>query len=112
MKQTTAQKNLSVIQAFAEGKKVQFKGMGDWIDVDEPNFNDHDEYRVKPEPVTHESWQTLYRTTHGEKKIVTVGGTYSEYTLAKKWATSGCDHILHIKYVDGVPSAEFIPFTE
>ena len=51
-----AKELLPIIQAFTEGKTIQWKdGLGRWLDFSnedaEVNFNDcHSHYRIKPEP--------------------------------------------------------------
>ena len=46
-----AKELLPIIQAFAEGKTIQYKVKGGWQDIDNPSFNDlPSEYRIKPEP--------------------------------------------------------------
>lgn len=59
---------LPVLQAFAEGKAVQWKdsSVGRWVDFREDShcsglgFHNDMEYRVKPEPVKHEVWLNTY----------------------------------------------------
>lgn len=42
---------LPIMQAYAEGKTIQYKVKGGWQDMDNPSFNDlPSEYRIKPEP--------------------------------------------------------------
>lgn len=51
-------KHKEVINAFLEGKKVQYfsKNMEKWVDTEAPLFSVETEYRVKPEKV----YTTLY----------------------------------------------------
>ena len=40
---------LPIMQAYAEGKTIQYKLKGGWQDMDNPSFNDlPSEYRIKP----------------------------------------------------------------
>ena len=42
---------LPIMQAFAEGKTIQFRVCKDrWIDIDDPSFDVQFNYRIKPEP--------------------------------------------------------------
>ena len=42
---------IPIMQAYAEGKTIQYKVKGGWQDIDNPSFNDlPSEYRIKPEP--------------------------------------------------------------
>lgn len=62
MNREEAKKLLPIIQAFAEGKKVQCRGssvsyVGNWIDVrEDANWDSRSEYRVAPEVVKVKSW--------------------------------------------------------
>jgi len=48
MKKDTRHKE--VILAFLEGREVQLKTTEGWIDLKYPDFSEHYEYRIKPEP--------------------------------------------------------------
>lgn len=42
---------LPIIQAFAEGKNIQFLSDGEWYDINQADFTCYpDKYRIKPEP--------------------------------------------------------------
>lgn len=59
MKKDRAKELIPVIQAYTEGKTIQYKGCsGKWADVNEPAFLDSYSYRVKPEPI--ERWVNVY----------------------------------------------------
>lgn len=60
MTQEEARKLLPVIQAFAEGKKVQwtYKGQQQWSFTKCPKFSPDLEWRIKPEPF--EAWVNVY----------------------------------------------------
>ncbi len=51
MNRERAKQLLPIIQAFAEGKQIQFRVQyrTDWSDLDEPCWQDGNEYRIKPE---------------------------------------------------------------
>ena len=42
---------IKVMQAYVEGKQIQYKDDEVWIDIDDPDWDWHNwEYRIKPEP--------------------------------------------------------------
>lgn len=58
----TTQEQIAVMQAYADGKKIQWNSPVDqqiaWIDTDEPLWNWCTcTYRVKPEPVLLKTWE-------------------------------------------------------
>lgn len=51
MTREEAKEMLPIIQAFAEGKNIQFLSDGEWHDINQADFTCYpDKYRVKPEP--------------------------------------------------------------
>ena len=51
MKRKNAKELLPVINAFAEGKQIQFFNGGAWVDLEYPNFSEEPcLYCIKPEP--------------------------------------------------------------
>ena len=59
---------LPIIQAFSEGKTIQFYEDGKWFDIYETDFNySTDKYRIKPEPKyrpfknREECWQEMQK---------------------------------------------------
>ena len=73
MTRKEAKELLPIIQAFTEGKTIQWKdGLGRWLDFSnedaEVNFNDcHSQYRIKPEPkyrpfsTQEECWNEMHK---------------------------------------------------
>ena len=68
MKREEAKAKLPIIQAFAEGKTIQCYNGDEWVDLQEPNFqNTQDVYRIKPEPkyrpfkTQEECWQEMQK---------------------------------------------------
>lgn len=50
MTKENAKDYLPFIQALADGKTIQFSNGDEWIDLDDPNFeNSVEKYRIKPE---------------------------------------------------------------
>jgi len=52
MNRTTAKQLWPIIKAYGDGKDVEFKFAGGykWLSLDDPHWNDENEYRIKPEP--------------------------------------------------------------
>ena len=51
MKRTYTADYIKVMQAYVEGKQIQYKDDEAWIDIDDPDWDWHNwEYRIKPEP--------------------------------------------------------------
>lgn len=52
MNRQQAKELLPIIQAFAEGKTIEFRtnSISKWIETTTPNFDLLHEYRIKPEP--------------------------------------------------------------
>ena len=51
MKRTYTADYIKVMQAYVEGKQIQYKDDEVWIDIDDPDWDWHNwEYRIKPEP--------------------------------------------------------------
>ena len=68
MTREQAKELLPIIQAFAEGKTVQFLDGGKWADVYETDFHESPvKYRIKPEPkyrpfkTTEECWNEMLK---------------------------------------------------
>ena len=68
MNREQAKELLPIIQAFAEGKTVQYKTEKEWIQTNVPTFNPYLwEYRIKPEPKyrpfenKEECWQEMLK---------------------------------------------------
>jgi hypothetical protein len=41
------------IKAWADGEKIQFMGFDEWVDIEDdevPEWNEFSEYRIKPQP--------------------------------------------------------------
>lgn len=72
MRQSEAKEFLPLIQAFAEGKTIQVKSVGGWVDSKELVFNwPVGHYRIKPEP------RTFYAVEwHNNGRPVIAGSLY------------------------------------
>jgi hypothetical protein len=49
MTKEKAKQLIPLLQAYTEGKTIQYKDYNRWVDVGEPAFDKHSEYRIKPE---------------------------------------------------------------
>src|ERR1051325_2268683 len=84
MTQAQAQKWLPLIQALAEGKKIQynFRNQG-WHDAIEPSFLDDDtEYRLKPEPrrIFINQYGNILASRYHNSKAEAINGGYGYNT--------------------------------
>ena len=68
MKRTYTADYIKVMQAYVEGKQIQYKDDEVWIDIDDPDWDWHNwEYRIKPEPNyrpfrnAEECWQEMQK---------------------------------------------------
>ena len=68
MKRTYTAEYIKVMQAYVEGKQIQYKDDEVWIDIDDPDWDWHNwEYRIKPEPNyrpfrdSEECWQEMQK---------------------------------------------------
>ena len=66
MKRSDTADCIKVMQAYVEGKQIQYKDDEVWIDIDDPDWDWHNwEYRIKPEPNyrpfrdSEECWQEM-----------------------------------------------------
>lgn len=103
-----AKELLPIIQAFTEGKTIQWKdGLGRWLDLSnedaEVNFNDcPSHYRIKPEPKYHpfrtqeECWEEMHKhsdfgwlKSKGTGSVGLIGTLYEkDKVLMMIWATN------------------------
>ena len=68
MTREQAKELLPIIQAWAEGKNIQFLSDGEWHDINQADFTCYpDKYRIKPEPkyrpfkTQKECWQEMLK---------------------------------------------------
>lgn len=68
MKNTCTEDYIKVMQAYIEGKQIQYDNDGMWIDIDFPDWDWHNcDYRIKPEPKyrpfkdVDECWQEMLK---------------------------------------------------
>ena len=68
MKREEAKEILPIIQAFAEGKTIEYRGLGgEWKAAHTPTWSSHLFYRIKPEPKyrpfksQEECWQEMLK---------------------------------------------------
>jgi len=67
MNKDNAKDFLPIIQAWSEGRQIQFRTVDVWVDVGDRTqlifFNNPEDYRVKPEPPKPREWW-INRYTH------------------------------------------------
>ena len=68
MTREEAKELIPIIQAFADGKTIEFFKQGEWIELNDPDFMwSADKYRIKPEPKyrpfknREECWQEMLK---------------------------------------------------
>ena len=68
MTREEAKELLPIIQAWAEGKNIQFLSDGEWHDINQADFTCYpDKYRIKPEPkyrpfkTQEECWNEMHK---------------------------------------------------
>lgn len=119
MNRQQAKELLPIIQAFAEGKIVQFKNaFGNWVDCcDGALFNyPPKDYRIKPEPKyrpfknREECWQEMLKhqpfgwvkAYHGHFLITGIKDTKATFGINDNWLD--LDYIFgDYKFIDGTP---------
>ena len=107
MKREEAKELLPIIQAWAEGKNIQFLSDGEWHDINQSDFTCYpDKYRIKPEPKyrpfksQEECWQEMQN--HHPFGWIKRSGKYVNITLV----SGGCsydDHFKTVTFADGTP---------
>ena len=78
MNRNRAKELLPIIQAFAEGKDIQYKTelSNGWNKASYPIFSDEKEYRIKPEPrefwlFASGEWQEAYSNDSPLQRVIT-----------------------------------------
>ena len=57
----TKHKHYDVIVAWAAGEEIQYELKGSWIDINEPDWYETINYRIKPKRVKKEGWVNVYK---------------------------------------------------
>ena len=58
----TPHKHRDVIIAWANGEKIEWMDpSGKWQKIDEPNWLEHHQYRIKPKRVKKDRWIAIYQ---------------------------------------------------
>lgn len=118
MKKEQFKELLPVIQAFAEGKPIQYMSNGLWIDINpEANitFNSEQSFRIKPEqhyrPFQNadECWQEMLKhkpfgwLINNQGKRCHLTNVEDEYFRANMYNHNYDSECLAYKFVDGTP---------
>lgn len=114
---------LPIMQAYAEGRTIQFFDGGKWLDLCESDFYESpDRYRIKPEPKyrpfksKEECWQEMLKhqpfgwlKNKKRESVILIGNVYMDKEVLIVWATNERDSnsasMVFNKYVfaDGAP---------
>jgi len=70
----TKHKHAEVIIAWANGEEIQYEHKGSWMDVNDPDWYETINYRIKPKRVKKEGWVNVYPKTEG---VEVIGYAYS-----------------------------------
>jgi len=68
----TKHKHYDAIVAWANGEEIQHELKGDWVDINEPDWYETVNYRIKPKRVKKEGWVNIYPMdpyVHDTKKV-------------------------------------------
>jgi len=61
----TKHKHADVIIAWANGEEIQYELKGSWMDINDPDWYETINYRIKPKRVKKEGWVNVYETGYG-----------------------------------------------
>ena len=123
MTRKEAKELLPIIQAFAEGKTIEYRGLGgEWKAAHTPTWSSHLFYRIKPEPKyrpfksKEECWQEMLKhqpfgwlKNKKRESVILIGNVYMDKEVSIVWATNERDSnsasMVFNKYVfaDGTP---------
>ena len=116
MTREEAKAKLPIIQAFAEGKTIQFYNGDEWADLDEATFSaSPDKYRIKPEPKyrpfenQEECWQEMQKhQSFGWVKnecgnIFNIIAIFKESIKLNESSHHYSDLCKQFKFMDGTP---------
>jgi hypothetical protein len=56
----TKHKHYDVIVAWANGEEIQYEHKGSWININDPDWYETINYRIKPKRVKKEGWVNVY----------------------------------------------------
>lgn len=102
MNREEAKQLLPIIQAFAEGKAIEFRpvthsgGYGEWREAIDPTFHAVGQYRIKPEPA-------LRAWTYGEAPRLAIlrlknGSGFPSLWRSTEGGLVGCTSGCHLTY--------------
>ena len=123
MTREEAKELLPIMQAYAEGRTIQFLDGGKWLDLYESDFYKSPErYRIKPEPkyrpfkTKEECWNEMQKhqpfgwlKNKKRESVILIGNVYMDKEVLIVWATNEKDYnsasMVFNKYVfaDGTP---------
>lgn len=101
MNRERAKELLPIIQAYAEGKDIQWysTALYRWEDAPAPDWHDRREYRIKPEPIVVHGWAGVYRTKVPCSIGFRFGSVYPTKEIAQaNVADDSCIDIVEVNY--------------
>ena len=117
MTREEAKELLPIIKAFAEGKTVQIKVRGKWVDLCETDFSrSPDEYRIKPEskyrPFKHqeECWNEMLKhqpfgwiRNKINRTMIHISFAHGGYVMLATDTRGFSDVFDKFEFIDGTP---------
>ena len=119
MTREQAKELLPIIQAWAEGKNIQFLSDGEWHDINQADFTCYpDKYRIKPEPkyrpfkTQKECWQEMLKhqpfgwIKYSYFSCIIQNISFNGITVIKEQEIHYLnfeEHFMNIKFADGTP---------
>ena len=65
----TKHKHYDAIVAWANGEEIQHELKGDWVDINEPDWYETVNYRIKPKRVKKEGWVNVYSDKYEDYEV-------------------------------------------
>ena len=111
-------KLLPIIQAFAEGKEIQVKGINNWRTSEDLNFDlSTEEYRIKPEPKyrpfknQEECWNEMHKHSNFGWIKGNVTGEYKQIVRIYNYKSELIFNISYNSPADYSPEMMFDSYT-
>ena len=92
----TPHKHRDAIIAWANGEEIEFLNpSGKWQKIDEPNWIEYHQYRIKPKRVKKEGWVNVYRSVGSCSARGTV---FDSREAADKFSSENRIHCIRIDW--------------
>lgn len=116
MTREEAKELLPIIQAWAEGKNIQFLSDGEWHDINQADFTCYpDKYRIKPEPKyrpfksQEECWEEMLKhqpfgwIKNNDGYIFNILAMLKTSVKLNECYKNNCELFKGYKFIDGTP---------